>query len=42
MEIIELKQRVEKQRDSVKPNHEYHMIEKLVKKLEEAQELQIK
>ncbi|KAM3132808.1 hypothetical protein pb186bvf_015113 [Paramecium bursaria] len=41
LEILDIKQRVEKQRDSVK-NNEFGMMEKLVKKLEDAQESQMK
>lgn len=38
IEIMDIKQRVEKQRDSAKMNGEFQIVEKLVKKLEEAQE----
>ncbi|CAD8138008.1 unnamed protein product [Paramecium pentaurelia] len=40
LEISEIKSRVEKQRDSAKTNSDFQIIEKLVHKLEEAQEQQ--
>ncbi|CAD8131914.1 unnamed protein product [Paramecium pentaurelia] len=40
LEISEIKMRVEKQRDSAKTNSDFQIIEKLVHKLEEAQEQQ--